>query len=147
MARGIGDKRGGIAGLIRLIDEHGGALEYDLMTRAGAVLDDVPARIPWTALRSFVGHLDAGSALVRELSPEIARFVSPANAAAMMADLIDTVAYFRWESSASRAGKGRRKPKKPKPYPRPGDKERRGTVIGRDPIPISEFDEWWEGGA
>ena len=29
------------------------------MTRAGALLSDVPSRVPWTSLRSFVAHLDA----------------------------------------------------------------------------------------
>ena len=115
------------------------------MTRAGATLSDVPARIPWTALRSFVTHLGIDSALAAELHPEEAAWASPAKAASVLADLFDLVAAFRYEVALSNTQKGRRKPPRPRPYPRPGARDDR-VRIGRDPIPVREFDEWWEGG-
>lgn len=142
----LGHLRGGIAGLLRVIDEHGGALEYDLMTRCGATLDDVPARIPWTALRSFVTHLDASSALVKEQDPDIAGWQGTDRVPMLLADAIDAINVFRWQFECANTPKKKRRPKRPEPYPRPGvGKGDDGQKVGRDPIPVSEFDEWWSG--
>lgn len=146
MERGLGHHAGGISDLLRLADEHGGALEYDLMTRAGATLADIPARVPWTALRSFVTHLRDGSALVAELHPELSAWGTAWGAAAIAADLFDLVAALRYEFALANTPKGRRRPAKPRPYPRPGAKDD-VPRIGRDPIPIKDFDEWWDGDA
>lgn len=53
-----------------MIDEHGGAIEYDLMTRVGETLDGIGVRIPWRAFSHFVAHLDASSAYLREVAPD-----------------------------------------------------------------------------
>lgn len=144
MARRVGRRPGGISGLLRLIDEHGGALEYDLITRAGVTLDDVPARISWRALNSFVMHLDMSSALMKELRPEYGGWQGAERVPPMLADLIDAVNAFRWAFECANTPRKRRRPPKPKPYPRPGAKEEGGR-IGRDPIPIKDFDRWWKG--
>lgn len=107
------------------------------------MLHDVPARIPWTALRSFVAHLDASSALVREIHPDAAEWRGTESVQSILADIYDAIAGFQWSFAAAHREHG--KPRKPKPYPRPGQK-RKGASVGRDPIPISEFDEWWDGG-
>lgn len=147
MALGVGHLGGGIAGLVRLIAEHGGALEYDLMTRVGATLGDIPGRIGWTALRSFVEHLDASSATVKETDPEIADWQGPSRLPMILADIYDLLAVFRWQYATANTKKGKKKPKKPEPYERPGAKrEKKGTRVGRDPIPVSQFDAWWNGG-
>lgn len=146
MVRGVRHHGGGIGELCRLADEHGGALEYDLMTRAAAILDDVPARIPWTALRSFVTHLDASSALSRELYPETAGWQGTERVPMILADLYDLVGQFAYGYAVSHTQKGKRRPSKPEPYPRPGAKKREPQRIGRGAIPISEFDRWWNGG-
>ncbi len=144
--RRIRHHAGGIADLLRLADEHGGALEYDLMTRAGATLDMVPAQISWTALRSFVTHLDQESAVYAELNPEGAAWARCAGVKTLLADLYDLIAAFRWEFCAANTPARKAKPQKPRPYQRPGAKDDR-VRVGSDPIPISEFDDWWEGGA
>ena len=112
------------------------------MTRAGALLSDVPSRVPWTALRSFVAHLDASSALVREMRPEAAEWRGTERVQSILADIYDAVACFQWTYVAANREHG--KPRKPRPYPRPG--QSKGTSVGRDPIPIKDFDAWWSGG-
>lgn len=142
MAGGLRDDRGGIAGLARELDAHGGAIEYDLMTRVGMTLDDVPARLSWRALGVFVRHLDVTSAYVREVEPEASRWVAPESLRPMLADMYDLMASINYNLVAANS---RHRPRKPKPYPRPGRRDKE-TVIGRDPIPIRDFDEWWNGG-
>lgn len=145
MGRRVGHLHGGIEGLCRLVDEHGEALEYDLITRAGMTLDDVPGRMPWTALRSFVKHLDTSSALSKKVSPNTAGWQGADRVPMILADLIDAVNLFRWEFECANTPKKRRRPRQPEPYPRPGVKKK-DKKIGKDPIPIREFDDWWSGG-
>lgn len=112
------------------------------MTRVGATLDDVPTRISWRALGNFVGNLGIDSAYVREVEPEVARWVAPESLRPMLADLFDLVAVLNRNVVAASS---KHRPRKPKPYPRPGRQDK-GTVVGRDPIPIKDFDKWWNGG-
>lgn len=114
------------------------------MTKAGATLAMVPATISWCALRSFVTHLDGTSALVAELNPEAAAWSSPLGIKAAIADLYDLVAAFRWEFCAANTPRNRTKPRKPRPYARPGARDD-VKRYGSDPIPLSEFDAWWDG--
>lgn len=146
MGRRIRRVAGGIAGLAREIAEHGGAIEYDLMVRAGMTLDDVPARLSWRALGAFVRHLDATSAYVREVEPEVAPWLGTERVQSMLADLIDMVAVLDWHLVSANTPRGRPRPRKPKPYPRPWKAEEGGLKVGRDPIPVGEFRDWWEGG-
>ena len=116
------------------------------MARAGMTLDDIPSRLPWRALINFCAHLDAGSALCKELSPETADWQGTGRVPMLLADVLDSINMLRYEFAlANRPRRGAR-PKKPKPYPRPGVKADEGTNIGRDPIPAKDFDAWWEGG-
>ena len=105
-------------------------------------LDDVPARISWRALGVFVRHLDVSSAYVREVEPEAASWLAPWALRPMLADLYDLVSSLNYNLVAANS---KHRPRKPKPYPRPGKRENE-TVIGRDPIPIKDFDAWWNGG-
>ena len=142
MVHRLGHHAGGIRGLCQLVDEHGGALEYDLMTRAGATLSDVPARVPWTALRSFVTHLGPDSALHAEQNPDGAAWWQPWGQTAVLADIYDAIASFTTGYATANRGKGP-KPKPPKPYPRPWKAADRGRRVGSGAIPASEFDDWW----
>ena len=137
---------GGIAGLVRQIAEHGEAIEYDLITRAGMSLDDVPARLSWRALGVFVRHLDASSAYVREVAPDTAPWIGTDLLATMTADLIDALRILDWHFCQANTPKGKPKPRKPKPYPRPWKTDDSTVKVGRDPIPIKDFDTWWNGG-
>ena len=115
------------------------------MTRTGSTLCDVGGRIPWTALRSFVAHLGADSALVKEITPDVAGWQGTDRVPAMLADLIDAVNSMHWSFLAANTRKGRRRPPHPKPYPRPYAKDE-GPKVGSDPVPVREFKKWWEGG-
>lgn len=110
-------------------------------------LADVPRRLGWAALRSFVAHLGPDSALYGETHPEDAGWYQPWTAQAVLADVYDAVAAMVYGYALCNHKKGSPKPRKPERYPRPGltDEQRGIKRIGKGAIPISEFDEWWEG--
>ena len=125
-------KRGGILSLVRTIQEHDRALEYDLMTRTGRTLseyEDMGAggRL---ALVSFISYLPPDSAYRTETEPdnEYREWFTTLKTNKILADLFDVTV-------ASHTPKGR----KVKEYPRPKDKKK----IGRGAVPISEFWDWW----
>lgn len=117
--------------------DHGAALDHDLMTRTRFTLDDVPAVMGWTTLAHFVAYLKPGSALHDELHPNLASYDFKAG---ILADIFDLLATFRhvYVSANSKAHKPR-----PKPYPRPW-LEKQVRHYGKDPIPMSQFDAWWD---
>lgn len=78
------------------------------------------------------------SALMRELQPELSAWASGAVLADLMAHAVDLLAGGNWQ----RAGK--KTAPKPKPIPRPGRKDE-STKYGADPIPVKDFDNWWNG--
>ncbi|MGO3844472.1 hypothetical protein [Agrococcus casei] len=55
----------------------------------------------------------------------------------ILAGIFDLLAHANWQ----RAGK--RHAPRPKPLQRPWEK-RRGRQIGSKPIPIRQFNDWWE---
>lgn len=67
--------------------------------------------------------------------------------ASLLADVFDLVAMLRYEFDVVHA-KNPSRIKAPEPHPRPWAMERDDGRIrfGADPIPISEFDDWWENG-
>ena len=113
---------------------------------AGRELSDLGRSMTWNALRSFVEHLPKASALSRDLNPDSAEWFGTEKVQTMLADLIDAVNALRYEEGCAHTPKGKKRPRKPEPYPRPWARKR-GRVIGHDPIPIKDFDEWWEGGS
>ena len=128
--------------------EHGAELDYDLMTRTRFTLDDLGGALSWRALLHFAANLEPTSRLVRAMHPEIedmAPWLDGTMVAPLVADLIDCTNYGRWEYAVSLTKKGKSKPREPKAWPRPWRKAGKGEKkIGRDPIPISEFEDWWE---
>lgn len=108
-------------------------------------LDDVPARLSWRALGVFVRRLDATSAYVREVAPDTAPWLGTERIQSMLADLFDAVVMLDWHLVCANTPKGKTRPKRPKPYPRPWARDEE-TVIGREAIPIKDFDSWWSGG-
>ena len=127
--------------------EHGGALEYDLMCKAHMTLDDLGGALSLRALRSFVSYLGPGSMLWRETHEDADEWVpwlDGTMVAPMLVSLLDSLNASRWEYALSCTAKGHPKPKRPKMTPVPW---RGGTSderhIGKDPIPIANFDDWW----
>ena len=118
-----------------LIDEHGGALEYDLMTRTPYTLDDLGGRLSWRALFNFVRHVGYDSELYREINPddELRPWLDGSIVAALLADIFDL------ENARAHAGSR----KKPKPYPRPWRRDKTVQRIGSEPIRAGDFERWW----
>lgn len=131
---------GGIFGLLDLIAGHEGAVEYDLMTKAHATLDDVPGRIPWRALSSFVRHLGADSALYREMRPERGGW---SRTDTILADVFDALQECTRTVAAAHST---RRPKRAKPYPRPWAKERGTKTVGRGAVSVADFEAFWSDG-
>lgn len=57
--------------------------------------------------------------------------------AQLMAEATDALNMANWQRG------GRRSAPKPKPIPRPWLKPKH-TTLGSDPIPISQFNDWWD---
>ena len=143
MVAGWESRFGGILGLVALVEEHGSAIDYDLLTLTSYSLDDIGDGLPWSRFRSFIRHLPAGSALYRELEPDQALWSDGLRTADVLADIFDLLQSFR--GTYVNANSKGRKVRNLKPYPRPWLKPKM-QHIGRDPIPIKDFDSWWEGG-
>lgn len=92
----------------------------------------------WSQVAHFVQYLRPGSALYDELHPETAGW---SHTDVMLADVFDAVAALH---HAFVAANSKKKPKRPKPYPRPWAKHKETKHYGKDPIPLSEFNSWWE---
>ena len=139
--RGFGDA-GGIASLAEIIEEHGKALNYDLMTSTRWTLADVGGELPWSALSAFVAYLPPGSALARSTGDD----ATWTRDQMLLALICDELAVANW-LTVCRGQKKSKWPKRPKPIPRPGvEKQDEGKRIGKDPIPVSDFDKWYYGG-
>lgn len=126
---------------MRLIEEHGSVLEYDLLTLTHYQLRDIGGALSWGALLHFVMNLPRTSALSRELVPlsETERWMMGDFNANLLADLFDAMTH----GFAALAAKGSgRSPKRVKPYPRPWAKPKT-RHIGKGAIPISKFERWW----
>ena len=82
-----------------LIEDHGAALEYDLLTLTHYQLRDVGRALSWGALLHFVEHVPRTSALSRELVPrtESEAWAEGDATAAILADLFDLLAMMRAE--------------------------------------------------
>lgn len=55
----------------------------------------------------------------------------------LLASVIDALHVGNWQRG------GRKSAPKPKPIKRPWEKPK-GRTIGKDPIPIAKFNEWWD---
>ena len=119
-----------------MIDDHAGAINYDLLTRTGYTLDDVGGRLPWSALSSFIRNLDTDSALARDMG-KATGWESTLKTNAILADIYDLLQVIHRDICAL----GGAKTKKYKPYPRPGaDKDKKR--IGKGALPYNQLREW-----
>lgn len=110
------------------------------MTRTAYTLDDLGGALSPRALLSFVRGLPAESLTWRETHPGRAaegEWSDVALVPQLLASAVDALNAISWQLGG---GRGPR----PRPIPRPGvDGGER--VIGSDPIPVRDFDAWWEG--
>ena len=116
------------------------------MTMTRFTLRDVGRALPWGALLHFVRHLPPTSELAKEANvgaAEQAVWLDGSLVAPMLASLIDATNFGRWEYAASVS---KHKPRRPRAVRTPwGDGGTNERKLGSDPVPISEFEEWWGG--
>lgn len=131
MAGSVEGHRGGILGLLGLLDEHWEALDYDCLT-LGLDLHDVGTdRFDWRRLLAVVTNLPRTSALARSVHGEAVEWDTTEH---LLAAAVDALNAANWQRGG---GKGRR----PKPVPRPGDKSRRrGRTLGTASLTPAELD-------
>lgn len=110
------------------------------MTLLGMPFEQAAYSFGWGNLRDFAHNLSTDSATYRALHGDLSRFASPISQSAMLADIFDAVQMFEYIFAKVHGGKGL----KPKPYPRPTEND--GERIGKDPIPLAEFNKWYNGG-
>ena len=137
MAGRLRAQPGGILGLhveILSVPTRRAALAYDLLKR-GQSLDDLGTRrLSWSDLvitARLIQH-DHSSALATELHGQ--RWSIEAQ---LLADVVDLLAVANWQRG------GKKHAPKPKPVERPWRKPK-VTKLGRDPIAISQFNDWWD---
>ena len=110
------------------------------MTLLGMPFEQAAISFGWGNLRDFALNLSTTSATYRALYKEHYSFASPTTQSAMLADIFDSLQMFAYMFAKAHGGKGA----KPKPYPRPNADD--GEKIGKDPIPIADFNKWYYGG-
>lgn len=123
------------------MSSHGGALESDLMRTTRFTLDDLGGELSENALLSFSSHLPAESALVAEVD-ELGGW---SRTEQLLARLVEAVEILDWHFCCKGAKKSKW-PKPPRRIERPGVKDGEERRIGKEPIPIKSFDEWYYGG-
>ena len=110
------------------------------MTRTRYLLSDIGRALPESALLSFVTYLPPDSALKQELN-EDNTWLTCVHTDMLLAAIYDQLAAFQYTYLRANGGK----PKRPKPLPRPGVKDK-AQRVGREAIPINDFDAWYYGG-
>ena len=101
----------------------------------GYTLDDLGTEaFNWYDLSAIVKQVqqEPHAALARELHGDVWTVESQ-----LLAVIADTLGIANWQRA------GRKTAPKPKPLPRPWEKAKH-TALGKDAIPISQFDDWWE---
>ena len=124
-----------------MIARHGGAVEYDLMTRTRFTLDDLGGGLSARALISFLGHLPPESASYASINPDAGGWSKTDMLLARICEAVESTAWM----VACKGVKKSHWPQRPKRITRPGVADDDEKRIGRDPIPISDFDEWYGG--
>lgn len=122
MARPCGRGAGGIAGLVALIEQHGGALEADLRHYYQRGLRDLAeGRVTWRELLAYVRHLPATCQVAAEIHGDAAAWSATDR---LLADVFDVLAMANWQRG------GNKNAPRPKPYPRPRSKQET-AALGR----------------
>ena len=137
-----GTDAGGIVSLAKIISEHRGAVEHDLLTETGFQLSDVGRALGWGALSSFLMNQGEGSALMRELHPKESEWATRTKTNAILADIYDILSLI---NANIVAGFSHRQVKQPKPYPRPVKKKTENERhFGRGALPPDKLRKWFE---
>ena len=123
--------------LAEFVEEHGEALNYDLITRTNYQMDDIGGALSWSSLHSFLINIGGDSALARDLDKSTG-WDQTIKTNAILADIYDLLQVIRAEIVAL----GGKKPRKIKPYPRPGADEDKKRKLGKGAMPLTELRKW-----
>ncbi|SPT53802.1 Uncharacterised protein [Actinomyces bovis] len=137
MAGGFLCHTGGILFVCRELSKHREAIEYDLLT-IGLHLEDLgtPA-LSWRHLLVLLMRAPRTSAYAREVHGEDALWGLSEQ---LLAAVLDALNIANWQ----RSNTGRQIPSpRPEPVSRPGARSS-DTSLGAKPIPIKDFNSWWE---
>ena len=112
------------------------------MTTTRYTLQDVGGALSWGALSHFVQYLPRESALSREIRPlsDEELWANGNATAAILADIYDLLSQFNVNFCSVSS---RKRSYAAKPYSRPWAKDTGQRVLGSDPVPVSEFEDWW----
>ena len=127
-------------GLAKFVEEHHGAVEYDLLRKTGHEMNDIGDTLSWGALSSFVSNLEADSATAREIEPELSGWSSVAKTNAILADIFDVLSAINANLKALGSGKRAKNPEK---YPRPKKKNEKSKIFTSS-MPMAEMRAWIE---
>jgi hypothetical protein len=134
VAEGLGGGAGGIRGLLRLLDEHAEAIEYDLLVH-GYRLAEVTKTFSWRDLLVLVRRWSATPGTASGEAMQGHEIWT--REAELAAAVVDAIEMGNWQRQ------GVKYAPKPKPVKRPGSGAT-GTKFGKDPIPIRDFNVWWD---
>lgn len=135
---------GGIVSLAKVINDHREAISSDLFAITGHQLSDIGKSVSWGTLDTFLRHLPADSAFMRELYPESAPWATTAKTNAILADIFDVLSGINSNLVAIATGKP---PREPKRYPRPGVKQQKNENerhFGSGALPAKDLRNWFE---
>lgn len=131
----VRDVDGGILGLLDLLAEHRGAIDYDCLTLGLDINDLGTDRFPWSRLRAIVVYASETSALARSVHGSRASWSTTNH---LLASVLDALNVANWQRTG-------RKGNRPKPTPRPGDEpsknERR---FGTASMPLDQAKEFFD---
>lgn len=113
------------------------------MTHTRFTFDDLGGELSARALLAFLGNLPPDSAY---MAAKLGDRAGWSRTDMLLARICEGIEEQTWVI-ACKGEKKSKWPKRPERIPRPGVEPDGGRHIGKDPIPISEFDEWYGGDA
>lgn len=116
------------------MEEHQEAVEFDLIGAGLRWAEVGSARLSWRDLWVLVRRWQKVSDTATCEAVHGAQWDRQSQ---LLAAAVDVLAVANWQRA------GDKNNPRPKPIPRPGVAPT-GVSYGSDPIPISEFDDWWE---
>ena len=111
--------------------------EYDLLVMGRSIEDLGTPALSWRDLLVIVRRSGPSSALARELQPELAAWASGQVLADLAANMVDLLAAANWQRQ------GKKGAPRPKRIKRPGQ-DNGDKKFGRAPIPVKDFNDWWD---
>lgn len=128
---------GGILSLSYLIDEHGEAIEYDLISLGLRLRDLGSDQFTWRDLKIIVRQGPRESAITRAIASDVHVWGVQEQ---LLAEAVDTLHWLKWVKTKDAQSKP---PKNiPEPIPRPGVKPKEKEIIKFDVMTQDEALAW-----